>query len=235
VRIGKLFDRRLVTIIQDEVFELPEPTRSKILQDLRTALAMTELNGTIEGRLRLNKLQAEFLEMLGDLAGAKELAARIYPEADAMGFVNIAERAKELLEDRTLLIQFQRGIAETKQSDRDVLWASDNEAESQRFASELLRIIGSPPARAEVVNQYCQSLREIARERLHWCRHLQMLEDLSQTTNPAVAFSVLSDRSCVCDKLGYQTSNVTSDAHRLIETFQNLYCEGCTPRSPKQP
>jgi hypothetical protein len=206
----------------------------KMRQDFETALMINELNGTVEGRLRLNKLHVDFLELIGDITAAKELAAKIRPEAEAMGFMNIAERAKELLEDRTILMEFERDLKYLKHADQDVVFASYSDEELHRFAHEVLHIVGSPSARPEVIDQYCLSLREIARERCHWCRYLQILEDLTQTTDQSIAFSTLPNRSCFCAKFGYETEIVTQNAHALIGTFKQLYCAVCTARSPKQ-
>jgi len=234
VRMGQLLNERLDALSLGKQFEVPESAKSKVLQDIADALAINELNGTIEGRLRVNKLQADFLEIVGDLAGAKELAARIYPEAEAMGFVKIAERAKELLDDETLLMQFEREVARFRQTDQDIWFADLSDGELQRFAREVLLSIGSPLDRLKVVEQYCQSLRGVASERRDWCRHLMLLEDLTQTTDPATAFIVLPNRKCVCHRFGYETEIVTSDAQALIVAFKQLYCASCKDRSPKQ-
>jgi hypothetical protein len=234
IEMGNLLDQRFDALCREGVFEVPETTISKARQDLAAGLAINKLNGTVEGRLRLNKLEADLLEIIGDVAGAKEVAARTYPEAAAMGFASIAEHAKELLEDRSLLMRFEREVASLKHADRDVWFAALSDEELHEFAREVLLSVGSPPARAEVIAQYCQSLREVAQERCRWCRHLEMLEDLTQTTDPATAFRVLPNRSCHCAKFGFRTEIVTSDSHALIETFKQIYCASCKERSPKE-
>jgi len=185
-------------------------------------------------RLRLNMLRADFLEIIGDLACAKELAARIWPEAEAMGFADIAERARELLDDRTILMEFERDWNRFKHTDEDISFGNLSDQELRVFARDGLESLGLPPDRLEVLEQYCKSLREVARERSSWCRHLEMLEDMRQTRNPATAFSVLPSRKCVCVKLGYETENVSSDAQALISDLKRLYCGNCKDRNPKQ-
>lgn len=151
-----------------------------------------------------------------------------------MGFTTIAERTKELLDDRTRLIQFQRELMRLRQMDQDFWIAKLSDDDLQPYVREVLMSVGSPPARPAVVEQYCRTLRESARERLNWCRHLRMLEDLTQTTDPATAFSILPNRKCVCEKFGYETETVTPDADALIAGLKQLYCGSCKDRSPKQ-
>jgi hypothetical protein len=234
IRIGNLFDNKSEALSLGKKFEVPEKVKSSVHRQIENALLINGLSGSVERRLRLKRLQADFLEITGDIPGAKEIAALVYPEADAMGFVSIAKRAKELLDDRTLLMEFERNLASSASLDQDILFAHYSDAELKRFSDEVLRIVGSPPARSEVVQQYCDSLREIARERCNWCRHLQILEDLTQTDDPAIAFHVLPNRSCFCDKFKYRTQIETTDAKALIVTFKQLYCTNCAARSPKQ-
>ena len=44
---------------------------------IENALSINDLSGSVERRLRLKKLQADFLEMTGDIPGAKEIAAQV--------------------------------------------------------------------------------------------------------------------------------------------------------------
>jgi len=234
IRMLQLLNQRLGGLYHGEVFEVPQAVVSNVLQTTASALAIDDLIGTVAGRLRVNILNADFLEIIGDLAGAKEVAEQIYPEAEAMGFANIAQRAKELLDDRTMLMEFEREWARVKQTDEDVWFADQSDDKLQRFARDVLQIMYLPPNRLKVIEQYCQSLREVAQERVQWCRHLEMLEDLRQTRDPSTAFSVLPNRKCVCERFCYETEIITSDGDALIRTFKQLYCASCKDRSPKQ-
>jgi hypothetical protein len=229
-----LSNQRLEALCLDKAFEVPKLIVSKMLRGIASALEIDEVNGNVEGRLRLNMLNADLLEIVGDLASAKELAARIYPEAEAMGFANIAERAKELLEERTLLTQIERDMTRLKQTDEDVSFTNLGDDELARFARDALESMGLPEGRRKIVEEYCHSLRKVAQERWHWCRHLEMYDDLRQTRDPATAFSVLPNRRCVCKKFAYETQIETSNVHALISAFKQLYCASCKDRSPKQ-
>jgi hypothetical protein len=229
-----LSNQRLEALCLGKVFVVPKPIVSKMLRGIASALAIDEVNGTVEGRLRVNMLNADLLEIVGDLAGAKELAARIYPEAEAMGFANIAERAKELLEERTLLMQIERDMTRISQTDEDVSFANLSDDELVRFARDAVESMGLPEGRRKIVEEYCHSLRKVAQERCQWCCHLELYDDLRQTTDPATAFSVLPDRRCVCKKFAYGTQIVTSDVQALISAFKELYCASCKDRAPIQ-
>ena len=163
-RIGKLMDHRLEAICTNAQFQVSDQTTSRIRRDIETALALTDRNGTVETRLRIKRFRADFLEIIGDLTAAKEVAAEVYPEAEAMGFINIAERTRELLEDRTLLMQFEKDVKRMENADQDIEFAAYSDVELEKFARGVTEIVGSPPARPEVVRQYC----ELCPLRLRW-------------------------------------------------------------------
>ena len=235
VFLAELMSQKFEALFYDKPFKVYERTMSRVLESFTSALAIYSLNGAVEGRLRVNILKMDFLELTGDLVRAKELARQIYPEADAMGFANFAERARELLEERTLLMRLERDVRQLKQTDEDVSIAGQSDEDLQRFAHDIVMSLGLPPARLPVVQRCCQSMREVTQERCRWCRYLELFEEQQRTFDPTTAFSVLPNQRCVCGKLGHETKIVTSDAKALIGAFKQLYCADCKDRDPKQP
>jgi hypothetical protein len=179
-------------------------------------------------------LKADFLEITGDVAGAKEIARQVYAEAEAMSFASFAERAKELLEDRTLLMLTERELVRFKQTDEDVYIADQSDDDLQRYARDFLEGLGLPPDRLTVAVKCCEFTREAAREHFRWCRYLEILEEQQRRFDPATAYRVLPNHKCVCEKFGYKTEIVTPDATALMGAFKQMYCATCNDRSPKQ-
>lgn len=234
VRVRQLVNERVDALYRGEPFKAPPVVVSRIQEVIANATAIYERSQSVEGRLRLGMLNADFLEVLGDLPGAKELADRIYPEAEAMGFSDIAERALELQENRTLLMEFEKEDARFKQGDDDLWFAEMSDENLRRFAREALQSFGLPAERLRVVEQYCDTLRDMAQARCQWCRHLGVLEVESQTRDPVTAFRVLPNRQCKCLKYGHETRIPTPDVLALIDAFKSTYCLGCKDRSPLQ-
>ena len=233
VRIGRLMDERLEAINRDELYVVRDAIKASIQRSLDEAVQLCQLNGSVESRLTLNKLEAEFLEVQGDLSGAKALAEKFYPEAYAMGFKMIAEKASEILEDRTPLMRYEQERIRSDQEDPDVMRAKQTDVQLARIAAQLLEIIGSPPAHPKKLLGYARSLRIIAQERCHWCRHIQLLENLTQTTDPLSAFSVTPMRKCLCDRFDYESAGESVDVVAVIADFKRDYCNACPARNPK--
>jgi hypothetical protein len=200
---------------------------------LEEALALCELNGAVESRLRLKKIEAEFLEIQGDHSSAKRVAEKAYAEAAAMQFVSIVETLSEIIEDRSLVARYIRESQASKGKDPDEERARMSDEQLARLSRHVVEIIGSPPAHPRKVYGYMRSLRIIAQERCRWCRHLQILEDLRRTSDPQSAFSETPSRKAFCDKFRYQSECESVDVVGVIESFKITYCAGCQSRDPK--
>ena len=99
---------------------------------------------------------------------------------------------------------------------------------------QLLRSVESPPARIEVIEVHLRSFRQISRERVDWCRHLQILEDLVAAGNPTTAYSEPLSRKCRCAKFGYETEEASRNAFTVIGEFKQTFCASCPARDPKR-
>ena len=93
------------------------------------------------------EVQADFLELQGDRVAAKTLAAKTYFEALALGIGPIAEHAMRLLDDDTLLLQWERKYQLMRAGDRDLKHASQSDEELSRVAKQMLLSVESPSAR----------------------------------------------------------------------------------------
>jgi hypothetical protein len=234
IRIGRLFEERQEAIIEESAHEIRASVRASIDRILQDATKLNDLNQSVEGRLQLDELRSDFLELDGNREDAKKIAAATYPVAEAMGFVAIADHAKRLLNDSTLLQQWELRYRELREEDSDIQHASQTDAEISRMADQFLLSMG-PGARREVVVEILHSLRQISRERVEWCRHLAILEDLSMTRDPNSAYSELPSRKCACQKFEYESPGASTDATRVITQFKQEFCMSCLSRDPKRP
>jgi hypothetical protein len=231
VRIGRLFEKRMEAINSHQSYKVP--AKASIENIFNEAYRLSRSSGLVEGRLTLDKLNIRFLEVQGDIGGAKAAAEKLYPEADAMGFKAIAEEAGEVLEDRTLLMRYEQDISKSDLQHRDQLQAAQSDEQLSRMAKHLLKIIGSPPAHPKKLVGYMRSLRFIAQERCGWCQHLQLWENLTQTNDSATAFSVSPMRKVICDKFNHISSGESVDVVVIVEDFKHEFCHSCSARDPR--
>lgn len=233
VRLGRLFSQRLEAIDREVAYEVPAPIRTAISATLGEALTPCELNGSVESRSRLKKIEAEFLEIQGDRDGAKRVAEIAFAEAEAMQFVSITQTLSEIIEDRSLIARYALQHEASQGQDPDKERASMSDEQLARLGRHVVEIIGSPPAHPRKVYGYMRSLRFIAQERCRWCRHIQILEDLRQTSDPQIALSKTPYRTAFCDRYDYRSEIGSVDVVGVIDDFKALYCAPCASRDPK--
>ena len=94
------------------------------------------------------------------------------------------DHAKRLLDDDTLLLRWERTYQQMRAEDADLKHASQTDEELSRVAAQMLRSTESPPVRLDVIIELLRSFRQISQERVNWCRHLQILEDLTVNRDP---------------------------------------------------
>jgi hypothetical protein len=219
--------------IQDRPYSVPRAEREAIDRTFEEAEKTIRLNGATEGRLILQKLKADYISIQGNDDPSRKLAEETYGEAIAMGLALIAEGALEILESRTPWLRLKRECEMTRSDPHDWGLANSNDDELKRNVKQVLEIIGSPPAHPKKVYGHFRSLRQVAQERYSWCRHLQILEDLSLTTGSSTAYNKTPTRKCYCDLFRNESVVATVDVPFLLEEFKQQYCSGCTKRQPK--
>jgi hypothetical protein len=233
IRIGRLFEESLDAIMHETPYTIEPAKRVLVQRMLDEALKLNAVNGSMEGRMQLQEVQADFLELQGDREAAKTLAAKTYSEALALGIPPIAEHAKRLLDDDTLLLQWERKYQQMRAEDEDLTHARQSDDELSRIAKQMLLSTESP-ARLEVIVELLRSFRQISQERLNWCQHLQIFEDLTKNSDPKNAFSDLPTRKCHCDKFHYETEEASTDASAVIAEFKQTFCASCPARELKR-
>jgi hypothetical protein len=82
--------------------------------------------------------------------------------------------------------------------------------------------------------EHVRVLRQMSRERVHWCRYLEMIEDLSKSMDRRITFSELPARRCRCEKFKWESTSESVASDRVIRDFKAEYCESCTAREPKK-
>ncbi len=206
---------------------------SQVIPDIRRAIQYYELSRNIEWQLRAKMLLADVAVLTGDEDLAKETAGEVFPVAEAFQFDNITRQARDHLAGDPVFRQMQRDVLASLADDPDVRDAKRNDDAMERHAEEVLDAAGLPRDRLPVVKREVLSLRDIARERLDWCRHIQLIQALGHTRSPDTYYARDPERHCYCDKLEFASKIGSTDWPLLIETFKSNYCSGCAARSPK--
>ena len=233
VRVGRLLSRRLEAISDGSAYHVPAPTRGALSAMFEEGYSLCAASGSVESRLRLRKIEAELLEIEGRHHEAVEVARIAYPEAAAMQFVPMTEGLKEILDNRSIVARYAAEREASENIDGDFERAEMSDEQVARFSGHVVEIVGSPPASPKKVYGYMRTLRTIAQERCTWCRHIQLQEDLRQTSDPESAFSETPMRTVLCDLYEYHSRCESVDIYVLLDDFKTDFCAACPVRKPK--
>ncbi len=207
--------------------------KAQVIPDLRRAIQCYEQSGHVEWELRAKILLADVSALTGDEATAKEMAEAVLPVAEAYQFDKIAKEARDHLAGDPFFRQMERQFLSGPNADPDVREAGFSDEDIERIAEDMLAANDLPKDRLAVMVREVMSFRDIARERIGWCRHIQLIQDLGHTRSPATYYAYDPERSCYCEKFRLTSKIGSTDWQVVIETFKNNYCSGCPARSPK--
>ena len=192
------------------------------------------MSGHVEWELRAKILLADVADLSGDRALATEMADEVLPIAEAYQFDRIVKDARDHLAGDPYLRRMQRDHLLKHGRDPDFSVAEMPDERLVQDAEDMLEAVGLPKDRLAVVTREVTSYRDIARERVRWCQHIQLIQDLAHTGSPVTHYAYDPERRCYCEKFRVASKIGSTDWRVLIETFKSNYCLGCPARSPKE-
>ena len=230
-----VMDRRITLIAMNrKAPEMPDSALHPLMQDAEQAIKMFSHAGNLEGELRAKVALADMFDMFGQTAAARSLAQDVLPKARAMGYVRIEAHANEHMASGSMFSQFEKYILSEAARDEDFRLGRASDADIRSFARSCLDAAELPVERLPVVERECFSLRDVAAERLDWCRHLDLIQDKRYTRSRATHYCTDPERWCVCSKHGYESGIPSTDWRAVISAFKQTRCDGCPDREPKQ-
>jgi hypothetical protein len=218
------------------LFGLPAAISQPFIQDnIDNALRAAELfsqSGNLEGELRAKMLIADLHELIGCQSKAQEIAGEVLPRAKIMEYSDLIWRAEKHLSGQAL----QSDLADAVRPRSELEIAIDNaqmsNEELSQYAAQMLRTLGLPEERLPVMEREYSSYRDIARERLNWCRYIELLQDKRHESHPATHYRTDPTRFCRCRLHGYCPTFRYTDWEVVISAFKKSYCEVCMDRNP---
>jgi hypothetical protein len=235
VRVGLLLQQRFDAIGNNIPWELPEAARLALMQDGEAAREIYSRAGNREGECRAKLLLADLFEVAGQQDAARQLAEGVLPVTRGMGYTRLEERALEHIQQTTILRKFEKRIAERRTEDEDYDIAASSDQDLRQLSQACIDSSQLPQERLPIVVREWLSQRRIAQERIDWCRHLLLLQNLLHEQHPSTHYATDPPRLCACDKYGYRSAIEHPDYEFVIDTFKQTYCKDCPGRSPKGP
>lgn len=188
--------------------------------------------GDTEGEVRAKAVQAEYFDFVGERENAVKIATEMLPVAEMFGFARQIEVFKDILADDGLRKRLDSSSHDRSPIEIDVRRLHMSDEQLLLYASQFRKTMDIPEDRAEFVDRAYLGVKMIAKERLDWCRHLDVLENESHKRSPELFFRTEPDRTVTCKKRGLRSTFPNPDLDMVIKAFKSANCQDCPDRSP---
>jgi Domain of unknown function (DUF4365) len=221
---------RLMFDMPDLVFS--EDAIQGIVESAKQAIEIFSQSGNIEGELRAKMLIADSKELIGDYDEAKAIALDVLPNAQAMEYVSLISRAQEHLAEQGLQNRIRNSHRPTSEEEQVQSSAQMSDEEIGQNATRMLKVLNLPTERLPILEREYHSFRDIADEKINWCKYIELLADKRHELHPLTHYKTDPARRCVCKLHEYLSTFENPDWKAVIQAFKRAYCDQCPDRSP---
>ena len=227
-----LTTQKMSSFLYSIPFILSKPLVNDFIKTSEQASQIFKQAKNLEAELRANILMADFYELIGNQIEAKKIAMGILPKAKVMGYASLILRAEEHLSGQSPQSKVEEAFRPRTEIEKAGYLAQMSDEELRQNADQMLKILGLPEARLPIMEREYFYRRDIAREKLGCCRHIELLEDKQHQASPTTHYRTDPLRFCRCRFHGYFTNIGYPDGRRVIAAFKKSYCEECIDKNP---
>jgi hypothetical protein len=176
---------------------------------------------------------ADIYDILRDFSNRDRAAQQALDLATSKGWSSIAERATKILRNESTFSSFAQQVDHLELNKDKDLAAYDEEDKKRYVAAFLQAYAGDIDAEKmrESVMSDMNDMVAAARQRLEWCQHIQIIQELEHTRSLATMHRTIPKKHIVCALLRYESPKHGHSFDELWPFFKGIYCLGCTRRS----
>jgi hypothetical protein len=179
-------------------------------------------------------LLADYYELVGRQSEALQLAIEVKGKAEALNYSIPLARALDHLAGRGPLGASSAVLAPRTEEEKIVSNANMSDETLRAYAAQALRLYDLPPDRLPAMQREYETIRESARDRLNWCRHLDRRSDDRHMRSHETMYKTDPDRICICHLHGFHSKIPDPNWKVIFAVFKKEYCDSCKNRDPMQ-
>ena len=176
---------------------------------------------------------AAVYDLLGNVQERNRLANIALDIANEKGFTDILEQAQNIIQRDVAFIESMNTL---KSKPSDEFFASLNEEQKAVVINNMLHAV-SNTTDVDIIRQAVSvgvdDMISAAKQRLTWCRHVQIIEDLRHQKSMETFYRSIPEKWVACAELGHHSPNPGYSFDALWPMFKGVYCLGCNNRSLK--
>jgi hypothetical protein len=210
---------------------ISEPIFIGIRNELQQAVTLFQRIDCTSGYVRSSLMLAQWFELNNRQEEAIAIASDIFGIARGMGYDDQAAVAEALITGKSDYRTLVNRMKNPPDTDQAMSQMSDGDVRS--FAESCIEAMEIPPDRLPMVERACGFFREIAQEKMNWCRHLELLEDKRHMASVQTRYRNYPNWKAACALKRIQGSHFSTDARHVLDVFKGCNCIGCPDRNPK--
>jgi hypothetical protein len=175
--------------------------------------------------------EADIYDILGDVSNRDRLAKQALEIASNKNFVELKNRSQDLLLNQNTLTSLREKAA-SEVGDREL--ADLDEKGKADYVTTISRAFAGNvdiEKIREAITSDVDDMVASAEQRLDWCRHVEIIQDLSHTKSLETMYREIPQKRIVCMELGHKSPTPGLSFDKLWPMFRGVYCLGCTSRS----
>ena len=232
------FQRLLIERLMAAPLNVPPPDQNDQIYALMPAIEearkLASSVGDIAEEIRLTLRLADMLMAAGNTNVARQVAFGTLGRARALRLNRLIVQAETLSRGDWFIHTYEKQLFDLRAADEDELTAAETDDEITRLARSSLHVLDLPPDRFEAVREELEANRLVARERLEFCRHLRVIQDLGHTNEQATMYAEMPDQACRCDFMNRESPRPSKDTRKLLDEFKKQNCHDCSGRVAKR-
>ena len=224
--------QKMLDMAHGEAYTAPSDLVAQLRRDCEKASKAFQQIDILEGHLRARLLMADVHDLADDFEAAKAIALEVVPLAKAWSCAGVEAHAADYLGDRSAHSEFVASMTLRTRREKDQEYAKHSDEMIRQFASDTIAALGIPKNRIGNVEKDYMAERDFSNERLIWCQHLFVIQDLRHTLDKSTCYASDPDRGCYCRRFSYKTRIFNPDHKVVLDAFKAAYCRECNGREP---
>jgi Domain of unknown function (DUF4365) len=213
---------------QPITFQFKEQSFESVISILKDGLEIFSYLQNTQKETEVKEVLACIYSLAGKDHELQEIKSEVTRTADKMGYERLLSDIETLLPDKMKEI-----VAKLLDEDSDLKVAQQSDAEVENFAIHFQKSLELPDSRLNTIKKDCYFNREIAQERLNWCKHIQILQEMTHNQSKETMYLVSPEQFGYCEITRHKSLIGNTDAIAVISAFKEVYCLGCGSREPK--
>lgn len=230
----RLLMERLMAVPLETALPDQKPQIYSLMPAIDAAQQLATSVGDIEESIRLTLRLADMYMALGNDDAAKGLAAGALARARALRLGRLVDQAEALTRGEWFVRTYEEQLRAVREQDDDELLAAETDEAIDTLARSTVHTMGLPSDRLGAIRADHEAMRLLASERLSFCKHLGVKQNLEHTLRPETFYAEAPDQVCHCALYDTESTAASKDARRLVQEFKAQVCNGCSSRSPKK-